>query len=139
MSDTKNSVRMRQAYLANTERAAVRIRVAGDKATLNIKHMRIGPSRSEYEYPVPLEDALEVLEKLCISAEVCKTRYYLELGTHTWEIDVFEGENAGLIVAEIELGSEDEEFTRPGWLGEEVTHDERFYNAALARLPYCRW
>lgn len=131
--------KIRQGYLANTEHGSVRIRVADSEASLNIKSMTIGVTRTEYEYPIPVKDAEELLKNLCIGPLVVKTRYYLELGKHLWEIDVFEGENSGLVVAEIELTHPREEFLRPEWLGEEVTEDERYYNFALVNHPYKDW
>ncbi len=131
--------KIRQGYLANTAYSSVRIRVAESEASLNIKGMTIGVTRTEYEYPVPVKDAQELLKNLCIGALVVKTRYYLEHDKHLWEIDVFEGENSGLVVAEIELTHPTEEFLRPEWLGEEVTEDERYYNFALVNKPYKDW
>ncbi len=131
--------RIRQGYLANTSLGSVRVRIAEREATLNIKSMTIGASRTEYEYPTPVEDAEVMLNKLCTGPLLEKTRFYLEQGRHTWEIDVFEGENTGLIVAEIELAREDEIFIRPDWLGEEVTDDERYYNVSLLNNPYSLW
>ncbi len=133
------SVRYRQGYLASDKGCSVRVRISDKEAHLNIKSATLGISRLEYDYPIPVEDADEILDRLCTSPVVEKTRHYVRQGTHVWEIDVFEGENTGLIVAEIELGSEDETFERPAWLGEDVSHDKRYYNVALAKMPYSQW
>ena len=133
------SIEIRQAYLANTSLSSIRVRTAGDKANINIKQMQIGPSHGEFEYEIPLKDAEEMLAGLCETGEIVKTRYYVDVATHTWEIDVFAGANAGLVIAEIELASVDEEFLKPGWLGREVTHEERYYNVALAHCPWSEW
>ena len=129
----------RQGYLANSRKASVRIRVTNDTAHLNIKGMTLGVSRKEFEYEVPLAEALDMLDNLCAGPLIEKTRYFVEHGGHTWEIDVFEGDNAGLVVAEIELGAEDEAFELPPWVGEEVSHEERYYNVCLVTHPYKEW
>ena len=131
--------RMRQGYLASDPAASVRVRLAGDRAWLNIKSASTPVRRLEYEYPIPLADAEQMLERLCAGHRVDKTRYQVRHAGHLWEIDVFEGDNAGLVVAEIELGHEDEAFERPPWLGEEVSHDPRYYNMNLATHPFSRW
>ena len=132
------STRMRQGYLGEGVRASVRVRIADADATLNIKSARLGVSRDEYEYPIPVSDAEELLA-LCSGWPVLKTRHLVVVGAHTWEIDEFEGANAGLVVAEIELDDPGEQFARPAWLGEEVSDDARYYNVALARTPWSQW
>jgi CYTH domain-containing protein len=129
----------RQGFLSTEPARTVRVRVAGDRGTLTIKGITVGARRTELEYEIPLVDAQEMLDTLCMRPLIEKTRYTLTFGAHTWEVDVFEGDNAGLIVAEIELRSEDESFDRPGWLGEEVTHDARYFNANLVAHPYRAW
>ncbi len=131
--------RYTQGYLGAIDRASVRVRIAGDKAALNIKSATLGIQRSEYEYPIPPADAREMLEQLCTGPLIDKTRYLVVHAGHTWEIDEFHGDNAGLIVAELELGSADEAFARPAWLGAEVSEDPRYYNVNLVRHPYSRW
>ncbi len=111
----------------------------GDAATLNIKRRTIGICRLEYEYPIPLDDAQEMLAELCDKPYIDKMRYHVIQGGYQWEIDVFHGENEGLIVAELELKSADETFPRPDWLGQEVTHDARYYNICLLTQPYKSW
>ena len=129
--------KMKQAYLAK-DGATVRVRIADNKAFLTIKGKTEGFSRAEFEYEIPMEDANAMME-LAIYPPVIKTRYYTEVGGKTWEVDVFEGENEGLVMAEIELKSENEEFTLPEWAAEEVTGDKRYYNAYLAKMPYKSW
>ena len=128
-----------QGYLVSDERRSVRVRIAGDTARLNIKSATVGLSRSEYEYPIPVADAREILDQLCSQPLLEKTRHYLRYGAHVWEIDVFEGDNAGLIVAEVELSHPDEKFLKPAWAGEEVSHQRRYYNAYLVKHPYKDW
>jgi len=133
------SVAMRHGYLSELGgRASVRVRVEGDIGKLNVKQAIVGSSRAEYEYTIPADEAEEMIVNLC-GGIILKTRHYVNVGPHLWEIDVFEGDNAGLVVAEIELSSEDEAFERPAWLGEEVTMDRRYYNHALASKPYRSW
>ncbi|MDZ7663120.1 CYTH domain-containing protein [Thiohalophilus sp.] len=131
--------RIAQGYLIGARDASVRVRIEGDQANLNIKSATLGIHRQEYEYPIPLEDAREMLDNLCDKPIIEKVRYHVPHVGHVWEIDVFEGENAGLIVAEIELDSEDEVFEQPNWLGEEVSDDVRYYNVSLVNHPYKDW
>jgi adenylate cyclase len=135
----RRSARYRQGYLASGPSSSVRIRTSENEAWLNIKGATLGVRRSEYEYPIPLADANEMLDTLCDGAVIEKTRYYVEHEGKLWEVDVFDGANDGLVVAEIELGSENEAFARPDWLGEEVSHDRRYYNVSLVSHPYCSW
>ena len=129
----------RQGYLNDAENCSIRVRVGGDKAYLNIKSATLGISRSEYEYPIPLADANEMLNLFCQSSIVEKRRYLVEHAGHTWEIDVFEGDNTGLTVAEIELDHEDEAFELPAWVDTEVSHESRYYNVCLAKHPFKDW
>lgn len=131
--------RFRQGYLVGAKVASVRVRIEGARANLNIKSATLGIRRQEFEYAIPLEDAQELLDTLCERPLIEKTRYHVEDRGRVWEIDVFEGDNAGLVVAEIELASEDEVFERPDWLGEEVSHDPRYYNVCLVKHPYKEW
>jgi adenylate cyclase len=128
-----------QGYISSDAGVSVRVRTKGDKAYLTIKGAADGISRAEFEYEIPWDDAEAMLDKVCHAGKVVKTRYELPRGGHVWEVDVFEGENAGLVVAEIELGSADEAFERPDWLGEEVSEDPRYLNARLAVAPHQRW
>ncbi|KFN41126.1 hypothetical protein N789_04370 [Arenimonas oryziterrae DSM 21050 = YC6267] len=144
-SEVENSVRMAQGYLNDmaalrdgTQKASVRVRIAGDMAFLNMKSRELGHTRQEFDYPIPVHDA-EALLRLCVGGLIDKTRHYVRHAGFLWEIDVFEGENAGLTVAEIELPSADTEFARPDWAGREVTDELRYYNLALAERPYAQW
>lgn len=134
-----NSLELRQGYLISDERRSVRVRIAGDSAQLNIKSATLGVSRREYEYPIPLADAREMLATLCRKPLLEKVRHFVHYGNHVWEIDEFRGENAGLVVAEVELTDPEEEFARPPWLGEDVSHDRRYYNSCLVEHPYREW
>jgi adenylate cyclase len=129
----------RQGYLHSNPSIAVRVRSAGNEAFLTIKGAAEGISRREFEYAIPVADAEQMLEHLCRRPLIEKRRHLVPIGAHTWEIDVFYGANAGLVVAEIELGHPDEDFERPGWLGEEVSHDPRYYNARLNEHPFSQW
>lgn len=129
----------RQGYLPAAAGCSVRVRVADDGAWLAIKAATPGLSRAEYEYPIPLDEANELLDTLCHQPVIEKTRYLVEHAGLTWEVDEFAGENAGLVIAELELDSEAQSFEIPDWLGTEVTGDARYYNASLASKPYCSW
>ncbi len=128
-----------QGYIFSSPQSFVRVRTEDDRAVLTIKGPKSGIGRPEFEYPIPFEDAKELLEHLAHKPLISKIRHFIRLGQHTWEVDEFCGDNAGLIVAEIELQSEEEYFEKPHWIGEEVTFDPRYRNAALARHPYCLW
>lgn len=132
------SVTMRQAYLNDAGNASVRVRIEGEHANLNIKSAGLSIERLEFEYPIPLADA-EQLMQLCIDHPVEKVRHLVPDGEFTWEIDEFEGANAGLVVAEIELTSPTQAHPRPAWLGQEVSLDRRYYNVYLAKHPYPQW
>ncbi|MCW8829664.1 MAG: CYTH domain-containing protein [Gammaproteobacteria bacterium] len=129
----------RQGYLVGAERASVRVRIEGEQANLNIKSATLGVRRQEYEYPIPLADAQEMLDSLCEQPQIEKIRYRVPFKGHIWEIDIFAGENAGLVVAEVELDDEDETFSLPPWAGEEVSGDTRYYNVCLVNHPYSEW
>jgi adenylate cyclase len=138
-AEAQASRRYRQGYLANNERCSVRVRIDESGAALNIKSSTLGVHRQEFDYPVPLEDAQRLLEALCEGPLIEKTRHFVRHADHLWEIDVFEGDNAGLVVAEIELDSPNEPFERPAWLGEEVSDDPRYYNVCLVEHPFKDW
>lgn len=128
-----------QGYLASSPTSSVRVRIAGERAWLNLKSAELGVSRYEFEYAIPLADARDMLAHLCGGRFVEKTRYYVPHDAHTWEIDVFAGDNDGLVIAEIELAAPDQDFERPPWLGAEVSHDARFYNINLINNPFKDW
>jgi adenylate cyclase len=134
-----DATRVRQGFLSTEPARTVRIRVAGDRGTLTIKGKTVGATREEFEYEIPREQAEQLLDTLCLRPLIEKVRHVFREGAHTWEVDVFEGENAGLVVAEIELEREDEVFERPDWLGREVTDDPRYFNANLVKKPYRTW
>lgn len=129
----------RQGYIACDRGRTVRVRTIGKEAYLTIKGATKGRSRPEYEYPIPLEDALEMLDTLCQPPLIEKKRYKINWGGLVWEVDEFDGENKGLIVAEVELTDENQVIEFPDWIGEEVSHDSRYFNVNLASHPYCRW
>ncbi len=131
-------VPLRQGYMVMDAQKAIRIRLTQDKGFITIKGETKGSVRNEFDYAIPKEDAIQLLDIFC-PWEVSKRRYLLSFEGKTWEVDVFEGKNSGLIVAEIELKSADEIFEKPGWIGEEVTDDARYYNACLAEHPYSEW
>jgi adenylate cyclase len=131
-------VSLRQAYLCQGERAVVRLRLGGGGAFLTIKSAEAGLSRAEFEYAVPAADARELMQ-LRQGEIVSKTRFRAPHGGRVWEVDVYDGANAGLVVAEIELESEAEMPELPPWLGREVTGEERYYASRLASQPFCSW
>ena len=128
-----------QAYLATNEFSSTRIRIQDDKANINIKSATLGITRTEFEYAIPVVDAQLMIDDLCVKPVIEKTRYIVKHMQYTWEIDVFSGDNEGLIVAEVELSSPDEVFEKPSWLGEEVSNDTRYYNVCLVKNPYKTW
>jgi len=133
------SVQFKQGYLSAKPTSSIRIRTSDEQAWLNIKSASIGTHRHEYEYEIPIADAKEILANLCTKPLIEKTRHYIVVNGNTWEIDEFCGANQGLIVAEIELSAIGQPFTKPPWIGSEVTHDLRYYNNNLAIHPYSEW
>lgn len=129
----------RQGYLSVEPGRSVRVRLADDSAWLTIKGKTEGMARAEYEYPIPAADAAELLDALCLHPLIEKVRYCIEYGGHTWEVDEFSGDNAGLVLAEVELAAPDEALELPDWIGQEVTDDPRYYNASLQVHPYREW
>jgi adenylate cyclase len=127
-----------QGFLSRAKERTVRVRTVNDKGYLTIKGIAVGAARPEFEYEIPYQDALELLD-ICEKPLIVKNRYRVEEGGVVWEIDEFFGENKGLIIAELELESEDQEFEKPDWVGEEVTGDPRYYNANLIKNPYTKW
>ena len=129
----------KQGYLNSQKERVVRVRIEGDEARLTIKGLTTGVSRSEFQYPLPLADAEILLEELCEQPLIDKHRHLESVAGRTWEIDVFHGDNDGLLVAEIELPAEDAAFELPPWAGAEVTGDARYFNSNLLRSPYRSW
>ena len=129
----------RQGYIATQDKAAVRIRIVGEKSYLTIKGPSIKYSRLEFEYPIPVEDAQEMLEALCERPFIEKIRYKIQSGGLIWEIDEFDGVNKGLILAEVELTDENQEIELPSWIGQEVSHDSRYFNSNLVKHPFSQW
>ena len=127
-----------QGYLNRDKQRTVRVRIAGDSAWLTIKGPSAGATRAEFEYAIPLEDARQLLP-LCEPPLIEKYRHTVQHRGFAWEVDEFLGDNQGLVVAEIELESADQHFERPDWVGEEVTHDARYFNSSLSQHPFRRW
>lgn len=132
-------VRIRQGYLPMQGKTVVRIRVSHKTAWLTVKGENKGMVRLEFEYPIPWPDAEQMLDKLCVRPLIEKTRHSVSFEKAAWTVDVFEGENAGLVIAEIELSGENQEVILPPWAGREVTDDPRYYNSNLILRPYGRW
>lgn len=130
---------IKQAYFCNTEKASMRIRISDQSGFISSKSMTTAIRRHEFEYPVPLHDAEFMLEHMCMGSAIIKTRHLVKLDQHIWEVDEFFGDNEGLLVAEVELAHEDEVFTRPDWLGTEVSDDARYFNMALVNNPFKSW
>lgn len=130
--------KMKQGYLSVDPERVVRVRIAGENAYMTIKGKPVGLVRTELEYEIPINEA-EILLKMCLNFPVEKTRFKEKIGTLVWEIDVFEGENNGLVMAEVELTHENQEIDLPGWIGKEVSFDSRYYNSWLSRNPFSKW
>ncbi|MBQ5395762.1 MAG: CYTH domain-containing protein [Alistipes sp.] len=139
MPFVESSSRIAQGYIARSEELTLRVRTRDDKGYLTIKGRsdKAGMRRDEWEYEIPVEEARELLR--FSRGTIDKTRYLVPVGCHTFEVDCFYGENEGLVMAEVELKSEDESFERPAWLGREVTGDRRYYNSQLLKNPYTKW
>ena len=134
----QKAAKYRQGYLSTVKERTVRVRTVEDKGYLTIKGIAIGASRMEFEYEIPRQDADALLE-ICEKPLIEKNRYKIMHGGFVWEVDEFFGENQGLIVAEIELENEDQYFSKPDWVGKEVTGDSRYFNANLIKNPYSKW
>jgi adenylate cyclase len=134
-----SSTRIVQGYLASSGLATVRVRVRGDHGYLTVKGTTSGVTRAEFEFEIPVGDALAMLDSMAEGPVIDKVRNLIPVGRHTWELDVFEGPNAGLVMAEIELGSDNEVFDLPGWAGVEVSDDPRYFNVNLVKEPYGTW
>ncbi len=133
-------VYIRQGYIHIGKKSVSRIRVIDNKkAMLTVKGKTGDISRLEFEYEIPVQDGIEMLENICLKPLIEKVRYKVKVNNQLWEVDIFEGENRGLVIAEIELKSEDEQFEKPDWAGEEVSEDERYYNYSLVNYPFSKW
>ncbi len=128
-----------QGYITTGPPIAVRVRLAGDNATINLKKSTVDIARDEFEYPIPSGEAAQLLGHFCVNHIIEKRRFRLEYNGNLWEIDVFEGSNEGLVVAEIELETEDQSFELPPWVGKEVSGDPRYLNTSLSIRPYTAW
>jgi adenylate cyclase len=137
--ELKNGQRIIQGYLPTSNLTVVRVRLLEDKALLTVKGKNSGAVRSEFEYEIPTEDAKEMLSELCDVSKIDKTRYVLKHGGKLWEVDIFHGQNEGLIVAEVELESEHDEIEMPDWVVAEVTGDPKYYNSSLLSDPFQSW
>ncbi len=135
----EGGTRVVQGYISSGDGAVVRVRMAGDQAWLTLKGKNQGAVRSEFEYAIPAADARQMIDEFCGGRLIAKTRYCREYAGHVWEIDVFEGDNAGLVVAEVELSHEQENPGLPSWVGSEVTGDARYYNNVLYNHPFRDW
>ena len=138
-AEVRESTLLRLGYLANTGRASVRVRIAGAQGWLSVKAMTVHIARAEFEYPVPGAVAEQMRGDLCEGPRIEKWRHLVVHDGSDWEIDEFLGENAGLVIAELELTAEDQHFSRPAWLGPEVSGEERYYNFRLSQHPYRLW
>ena len=134
-----NGIPIKQGYIETKDKTVVRIRIYGKEAYLTLKGANKGISRSEYEYEISIEDAQDIIDELCTGPVIDKTRYTIDFSEKTWEIDIFHGENEGLIVAEVELDSEQETIDLPDWVSTEVTGQEKYYNSNLLENPYKQW
>ncbi len=138
-ADVTSATRIVQGYLAQTDTATVRVRVRGDRGYLTIKGSSVGIARSEFEYEIPVPDALGMLDTLAQGPVIDKVRHLVPVGRHIWEVDVFAGANAPLVMAEVELAEAAEEYVTPAWADQEVSQDARYFNVNLARAPYSAW
>ena len=139
LNRVKYSHHIKQGYIVNDSQKVIRVRKKANQYYLTIKGNTIGISRSEFEYAIPKNDAENLFDQFCLSGIIEKTRHYVANKNHIWEIDEFHGKNNGLIVAEIELDSEDEVFEIPNWVDQEVTSEKKYYNMNLLKNPYITW
>lgn len=129
----------KQGYLNSMKERVVRVRTIDETAFITVKGLTRGATRLEFEYPIPVKDAVTLLDELCEQPIIDKHRYKVDYDGLIWEIDEFHGENEGLIVAEVELESEDQQFDKPDWIGEEVSSDPRYFNSNLIAHPFSKW
>lgn len=134
-----NGTIYRQGYLSTVKERTVRVRTIGDKGYLTIKGITVGATRLEFEYDIPVNEAEELLDLLCERPLIEKRRRIIEFAGLIWEVDEFFGDNMGLILAEVELENEDQRFSKPAWIAQEVTDDARYFNANLVSYPFSKW
>lgn len=139
LPELENGLEIKQGYIHASDEKVVRVRTKGKKAFLTIKGSNMGISRLEYEYEISVNEANEMLDNLCEESIIDKKRFLIPHGNHTWELDIFYGQNDGLVIAEIELNDENEEFLKPNWIKEEVSHEAKYYNSNLMKNPYKNW
>ncbi len=137
--DLAPGVLYRQGYISTQPERTVRVRIVGDRAFITLKGVTEGIARSEFEYPIPVEDANQILNVLCASPLIEKYRHKINLNGLVWEVDEFLGENQGLVIAEVELENAEQAIDLPDWIGEDVSHDARYYNSNLVNHPFSRW
>lgn len=135
----KNPVYISQGYIPHSREGVIRIRIFGDQGFITFKSRTVNAARLEFEYPVPADDAKQMMDLFCLKPVIEKNRFHYDFKGFTWEIDCFTGDNQGLIVAEIELSHVDQPFEKPDWIGKEVTGDPRFFNSNLVNHPYNTW
>ncbi len=138
-ADRDDGIEYVQGYIPGTENCVVRVRIMGEQAVVTVKAMLEGITRLEYEYPIPVDDAAEMLELLCVKPLIEKMRYKIMFAEKEWDVDCFHGVNDGLLLAEIELNDEDEVVALPPWVGEEVTGQEKYLNVNLSKNPFMKW
>lgn len=139
MKSVPKGISLRQGYLSTDKSRTVRVRTDEKKAYITLKGISSGPVRDEFEYEIPVTDANEILEKMCITPVIEKKRFKLDINELTWEIDTFYGDNEGLVIAEVELKDEEQTIIKPDWVGEEVTGDPKYFNSNLVKNPYKTW
>ncbi|MEA4867635.1 MAG: CYTH domain-containing protein [Bacteroidia bacterium] len=140
IDEASKKIRITQGYLSSVPERTVRVRIKGSKGFITVKGIgsESGASRFEWEMEIPVKDVEDLL-RICEAGVIDKVRYEVASGAHTFEVDEFHGENEGLVVAEVELDSESQDFVKPSWLGNEVTGDPRYYNSMLMKVPYTKW
>lgn len=139
LGELEGGRRISQGFLPTSGLTVVRVRIRGDDGFLTIKGENVDCACTEFEYAIPLHDAQQMIDELCVGGVIDKTRFEIKNAGHVWEVDVFHGDNEGLVIAEVELSSVNEAFDRPPWLGEEVSGQTRYYNVNLLEHPYARW
>lgn len=135
----QNGIKIEQGYISSNENGVVRVRIKDNQGYLTIKSLTKSITRSEYEYEIPLEDAKEILENICIESRISKTRYIIPHSSLIWELDIFHGQNSGLIIAEVELKEENQIIDLPNWVEKEVSYEEKYFNSNLINMPFCKW